>query len=151
MLGKKAAKGHIASSRAPNKTNGGSQQAAFQAINNSASSRSAQVNAADDDDDEEGRASMVASGSARKRNRVAVTKPKPSSTQSAPTQLANLDAQSEAGHESIQTNREHSRTETSDEDRRPTKKHAVSYLDQLLAEKANRKKKKKKQQASPRD
>lgn len=80
-----------------------------------------QTNVNDEDDDEEGRATMVASNSALKRKTAVSAK-----TRKAPA-TSHADPSSD-----------------DEEDSRPTKKRAGTYLDQLLAEKASKKKRKQK-------
>ncbi|KAG9551875.1 hypothetical protein KCU77_g19262, partial [Aureobasidium melanogenum] len=117
LLGKKAARGHRATSKpqpaqktpAPQKTTAD------------------QVGADEDDDEEEGRATMVASSSVKKRKGPAHS----STNKTAST--------SEKQHTAEQSSDD-------DDDPRPSKKRSGTYLDQLLAEKASKKKKKQQQQ-----
>ena len=115
LLGKKAARGHRATSKpqpaqktpAPQKTNAD------------------QVDA-DEDDDEEGRATMVASNSNKKRKGP----PQSSTSKTAST------SQKQGKVEVLSDD---------DDDPRPSKKRSGTYLDQLLAEKASKKKRKQQQ------
>lgn len=138
MLGKKAANKHKASSKAP-----------------SAKLDDAQLNghvavwkAEESDDEEEGRASMLASTSSRKRQRPSSKQAKvaPSSTDVEDAASKNAELQEEPTQATITVPSAQPARDASisdDEDRKPTKKRGGSYLDQLLAEKANKKKKKK--------
>ncbi|KAG9677989.1 hypothetical protein KCU95_g16007, partial [Aureobasidium melanogenum] len=116
LLGKKAARGHRATSKpqpaqktpAPQKT-------------------TADQVGADEDDDEEGRATMVASNSTKKRKGP----PQSSTNKTAST--------SQNQHKAEQLSDD-------DDDPRPSKKRSGTYLDQLLAEKASKKKRKQQQQ-----
>lgn len=140
MLGKKAANKHKASSKAPSNQQDLNQQNA----------QYASKKIEESDDEEEGRASMLASTSSRKKQRPG----------SKPAKIAKLSTNIEdaiskgpepeaAAEDSVQASdaalpaqpaRDASISD--DEDKKPAKKRGASYLDQLLAEKANKKKKK---------
>lgn len=126
LLGKKAAKGHIASSRAPDRRNPAQLDA-----QKPGQPLPAPV---EESDEEEGRASTVSSNNARRKT----GKPAPKSKKAAP--------QTPHASTNEQTMSVRPREASSDEeDVRPTKKRPASYLDQLLAEKASKKKKKQQQ------
>ncbi|KAI4732913.1 hypothetical protein E4T50_16537 [Aureobasidium sp. EXF-12298] len=113
LLGKKAARGH----RATSKPQPGQKTPASQ------KTTSDQPAVDDHDDDDEGRAAMVASNSALKRKG-----PSHTSTRKLVTTSQNkLEAES---------------LSDDDDDPRPSKKRSGTYLDQLLAEKASKKKRK---------
>ncbi|KAI4722732.1 hypothetical protein E4T48_00957 [Aureobasidium sp. EXF-10727] len=115
LLGKKAARGHRATSKPqPTQTKSTLQKTASNQVD------------ADEDDIEEGRATMVASNSALKRKG-----PSRSSTRSTGTMS--------------QDQKKAEPSSDDDEDTRPSKKRSGTYLDQLLAEKASKKKKKQQQ------
>lgn len=127
LLGKKAAKGHIASKAANSRNN--EQQAT-----KNAPSRAVEE---DSDDEEQGRASMVASKSARRKQQPPPV-PNKQNTPREESQAESDTVQFEKARSSLP---KHDSSE--EENPRPTKKRPASYLDQLLAEKANKKKKKK--------
>jgi hypothetical protein len=116
LLGKKAARGHRATSK-PQFTQ-----------NTSASAKTTLDQSAVDDpeDDEDGRATMVASNAALKRkgpSQSSIRKTGTTSQNQKKTELSSED----------------------DDDSRPSKKRSGTYLDQLLAEKASKKKRKQQQ------
>ncbi|KAI5239844.1 hypothetical protein E4T43_06475 [Aureobasidium subglaciale] len=117
LLGKKAARGHRATSKP---------QPAQKPLP-SQPSNSDQLNADEDDEDDEGRATMVASNSALKRKAVA----RPASRTAATT--------------SQKASKTEPLSEDDDEDARPSKKRSGTYLDQLLAERASKQKRKQQQ------
>jgi hypothetical protein len=119
LLGKKAARGH----RATSKPQPGQKTPASQ---NTTSDRPAVDD--HDDDEEEGRAAMVASNSALKRKGPSHTSTRKPGTAS----------QSKPEAEPLSDD---------DEDQRPSKKRSGTYLDQLLAEKASKKKRKQQQKS----
>ncbi|KAI5202810.1 hypothetical protein E4T39_04489 [Aureobasidium subglaciale] len=116
LLGKKAARGHRATSKP---------QPAQKPLP-SQPSASDQLNADEDDEDDEGRATMVASNSALKRKTAARTSSRTAATTS--------QKGSKTGPSS-----------DDDEDARPSKRRSGTYLDQLLAEKASKQKRKQQQ------
>lgn len=135
LLGKKAAKGHIASAKAPNRSSNTQSAAQTGKLSGQA------LIAEDSDDEEEGRASMVASKSARGTKRAPVLKKQADNSEHANVEDAGRAVENETVEAIAVTQ---PRAASTDEDEvKPTKKRAVSYLDQLLAEKASKKKKKK--------
>jgi hypothetical protein len=115
LLGKKAARGHRATSKPqPGQNTPASQKTTLdQSID-------------DPEDDEEGRATMVASNAALKRKG-----PSHSSTRKTGTTSQNQ-------HKTELSSED-------DDNSRPSKKRSGTYLDQLLAEKASKKKRKQQQ------
>ena len=127
LLGKKAAKGHIASHRAPSR-------AVAPILATSKSDHGAGGPAEDSGDDEQGRASAVTSINARRKTGGAsANKSKPGQTLRVPI------VQSEGASTPALSSDE--------DDKAPSRKRPLSYLDQLLAEKASKKKQKTKKAA----
>ncbi|KEQ70564.1 hypothetical protein M436DRAFT_14949, partial [Aureobasidium namibiae CBS 147.97] len=117
LLGKKAARGHRATSKPqPGQKTPASQKSTLDqpAVDD------------DHDDDDEGRAAMVASNSALKRKGPSQSSARKSGTTS-------------------QKQDETEPLSDDDDDPRPSKKRSGTYLDQLLAEKASKKKRKQQQ------
>ncbi|CAD0096076.1 unnamed protein product [Aureobasidium vineae] len=115
LLGKKAARGHRATSKPqPTQTKPISQKNASNQVD------------ADEDDDEESRATMVASNSALKRKGPSRSTIRNTGTTS-------------------QDQKKTEPSSDDDADTRPSKKRSGTYLDQLLAEKASKKKRKQQQ------
>lgn len=133
LLGKKAAQGHRATkARAANASRGRPQDAQHGMTTPLAAPAPAQ----ESDDEEESRASLVSSKASR-RKRPLATAPT-TNTQSATQQdTATGDSRPDA-------QKDHVQQDNDEDDARPVKKRVMSYMDQILAEKANKKKKKSK-------
>ena len=143
LLGKKAAKGHLASKSLPGNQQDQVKKGAERDLQNA---RQQDVS----DDEEEGRAGMFKSKTGKnvKRKR---SQPVPETSVEVVAGLVNDHHQSSEHSEGINaranksTVKEVAAASEDEEEVRPSKKKAGSYLDQLLSEKAQKKKKKKQQ------